>query len=99
MSIGNNIKRLRESKGMTQYALSKAIGVSQQSIDQWERGLSNPRKKNMDKIAGLFNVTPNELFGIFSKPKEELRLQVKTIVFIQKKTVFFFPDIKIYHLM
>ena len=72
MSIGNNIKRLRESKGMTQYALSKAIGVSQQSIDQWERSLSNPRKKNMDKIAVLFNVIPNELFGISSKLNEEL---------------------------
>lgn len=67
MNIGNNIKRLRESRGMSQYALANLIGVSQQSIDQWERGKSAPRKKNMDKLATLFHVTPNDLFGIYEQ--------------------------------
>ena len=63
MSIGDNIKRIREAKGISQYKLAQMLNISQQSVDQWERSLTNPRKSNIDKISSILNVSVNELFG------------------------------------
>lgn len=63
MSIGDNIKRIREAKGISQYKLAQMLNISQQSVDQWERSLTNPRKSNIDKISSVLNVSVNELFG------------------------------------
>lgn len=38
MSIGENLKKLREKSNMTQVELSKSVGVSQSIIAQLERG-------------------------------------------------------------
>lgn len=63
MSIGENIKRIREAKGISQYALAKTLNISQQSVDQWERSLTNPRKNNIAKLAKVLNVSIDELFS------------------------------------
>lgn len=63
LSIGDNIKRIREAKGISQYKLAQMLNISQQSVDQWERSLTNPRKSNIDKISSILNVSVNELFG------------------------------------
>ena len=78
MSIGDNIKRIREAKGISQYKLAQMLNISQQSVDQWERSLTNPRKSNIDKISSILNVSVNELFGdadtnITSQRLRELR--------------------------
>ena len=36
MSIGKNIKSLRESRGLTQDELGKIIGVSGKTVSSWE---------------------------------------------------------------
>ena len=44
MSIGENIKRIRKEKGLTQKELGLALGgISQQQIGQWETGKANPK--------------------------------------------------------
>ena len=42
MSIGENIRRFRETQGITQENLAKAISVSQTMICQIERGSKIP---------------------------------------------------------
>lgn len=42
-SVGRKIKKLRESKGLTQRELADAIGVTDQAVSNWERGLNEPR--------------------------------------------------------
>ena len=38
MIIGNNIKRIRQNKGVTQEQLGDSIGVSGQAVSKWENG-------------------------------------------------------------
>lgn len=57
------IKRLRESRGMTQDDLAKALGVTRPAVSQWESGWSHPRMGTIEKIAGYFGVTPAELIS------------------------------------
>lgn len=72
MSIGKNIRKYRETANMSQESLARQLNVTQQAVDSWERALVNPRKKTIDKLASIFNVTPNELFG-YENTQEDKR--------------------------
>lgn len=56
MAIKDNIKRLRESRDMTQDELAKALGVTRPAVTQWESGWSKPRMGTVEKIAEFFGV-------------------------------------------
>lgn len=43
MIIGNNIKRIRQNKGVTQEQLGDSIGVSGQAVSKWENGVSQTK--------------------------------------------------------
>lgn len=64
MSIGENIKRLRESRGLTQAQLGDAVGVSDKAVSTWESGKREPRMGVVEKLAVFFNVPKSVLlFG------------------------------------
>lgn len=61
MAIKDNIRRLRESRNMTQDELAKALGVTRPAVTQWESGWSKPRMGTVEKIAGYFGVSITEI--------------------------------------
>ena len=81
------LKELRESAGLKQADLAKAIGVASNTISTWEQGQREPNCNTLVKIAAYFGVTTDYLLGkdtaekpTFPKPeppqfaKEEVRL-------------------------
>ena len=62
--LGENIKRLRLEKGLTQETLSEFLGVTSQSVSNWERGESYPDITILPEIAGFFKVSVDDLLGI-----------------------------------
>ena len=56
-TIGANIKRLRNEKGMTQKDLASVLGVSYQMVQSWERGARNPKRETLEKIAAALGVS------------------------------------------
>ena len=40
LTIGKQIKNLRQRKGITQEALADAMGISPQAVSKWENGVS-----------------------------------------------------------
>ncbi|MBT5230793.1 MAG: helix-turn-helix domain-containing protein [Methylococcales bacterium] len=52
-TTSSRIKRSRKELGYTQQQVADAIGVNRVSITNWERGESNPRGKNLSKLAKL----------------------------------------------
>ncbi len=60
--IGLRIKRLRESKKLSQEDLSKSLNVSNSTISMYERGERVPRDENKIKIASFFEVTVSSIF-------------------------------------
>lgn len=61
--LGENIKRLRREKELTQETLADFLGVTFQSVSKWERGESYPDITMLPEIADFFKVSVDELFG------------------------------------
>lgn len=62
MSVfSNNMKRIREKKGITKAALSTALNISASAIAFYEKGEREPNLENLKKIATYLNVTVDEL--------------------------------------
>jgi transcriptional regulator with XRE-family HTH domain len=55
--IGMKLKRIRKSKGLSQYALAKASGVSREYIRKLEAGESDPTVGMLQKLADAMGVT------------------------------------------
>lgn len=69
--IGENIKKLRLEKGLTQESLADFLGVSFQSISRWERGESYPDITLLPSIASFFGVTVDSLLSASRARDEE----------------------------
>jgi len=62
--LSENIKKLRQSKGLTQEELADQLGVSFQSVSRWENALSYPDIELIPEIAGYFEVSTDALMGV-----------------------------------
>lgn len=69
--LSENIKRLRTEKGITQENLAEFLGVSFQSVSNWERSEAYPDITLLPMIALYFNVTVDELLGMNKALAEE----------------------------
>ena len=56
------LKELRIAAGLTQVDLAKAVGVTQGTVAEWERGGCLPSVAKLPKLAELFHCTIDELF-------------------------------------
>ena len=63
MNIGENIKRYRLEKGMTQEQLANIVGVSNQAVSKWECDGSIPDGLLFVPIADALGVSTDNLFG------------------------------------
>lgn len=63
MQIATILTSLRKEKSMTQEQLARALGVSNQAVSKWESGQCCPDISLLPRIADLFGVTIDALFG------------------------------------
>lgn len=62
MNFGNNLKRLRLSKGYTQEQTAHALNISAKAVSRWECGTTMPDVMLLPDIAKLYCVTVDDLF-------------------------------------
>lgn len=64
MTIHRRIKELRENLGLSMEALATIVGVTWQTVQQWENGKTAPSRKRIPEVAGALNTTQEYLlFG------------------------------------
>ncbi len=64
LRFGENIRRLRVERGLTQEKLAEFLGVSFQAVSKWERGETVPDLYMLPTLASFFAVTTDELLGM-----------------------------------
>ncbi len=69
--LGESIKRLRRESNLTQEALAEFLGVTFQTVSNWERGESYPDITVLPEIAGFFRVSVDELLGVNKAADED----------------------------
>lgn len=87
MTIGENIRRIRKEKGITQKELGERLNMTQSAIGQFENNKTSPKKDTIEKIASALSVKPSELMkGVWEtldkKHSDEIENTVKHLEFI-----------------
>lgn len=62
MTVGENIKRIRKKKGLTQKQLGALCGLADSAIRRYELGGANPKIETIQKIARALEVEYTDLF-------------------------------------
>lgn len=55
--VSKNIKKLRTGAGMNQEQLAELLGVTRQTVSNWERGVSMPDMDSLERIALVFGTS------------------------------------------
>ena len=61
MNVGNNLRELRQARGMTQDELAKAIGTTKQCIYKYEKGIVDVPLRKLGVLAEVFGVPVCEI--------------------------------------
>lgn len=77
--IGQNIRKLRTEKQMTQKALADQLFVTAQAVSRWENGEVEPSLSTVAEIARIFHVSTDEILGI-SEMQQNEKPEPETIV-------------------
>lgn len=64
LRIGENLKRLRREKDLTQEELAAHLGISFQAISKWERDESYPDITILPALSNYFKISIDELVGM-----------------------------------
>lgn len=61
MSIGKNIKKLRDKHNLSQKEFGEIAGVSDKAVSTWEKGIKEPRMGAIQKIADHFGILKSDI--------------------------------------
>ncbi len=59
--LGNNLKRIRETKNMSQGDVMRSMGCSRSYVSNIENGKTNPTLETISKLAKALGVSTTEL--------------------------------------
>ena len=62
MSFGANIKKFRESQGLSQNELANKFNVTQPTVAMWETGAAMPRADKLPELAKILECDVSDLF-------------------------------------
>ena len=82
MSIGSNIKTLREERNLTQEKIADELGVTFQAVSSWERNEYKPDIDKLIRLAELFDVSVSSI------------VEEKSNVFKTKETIYDWEHMK-----
>ena len=86
MSIGDNIKRLREAHDLTQEQLGEIAGATDKAVSTWEKGKAVPRMGAIQRMADYFGISKSDIIEDKEKPIPEDELDNELISLLSDLT-------------
>lgn len=89
----NNIRKLREERGLSIRKLSKLTGLAPDTISKYEREERNPKIENWQKLADYFGVSVEYLQGktFINKRPDKNKMTMNDLVKVNFQ--FMNPDV------
>ncbi|MCR5278125.1 MAG: helix-turn-helix domain-containing protein [Lachnospiraceae bacterium] len=84
MSIGSNIKSLREERKLTQEQIAEKLGITYQAVSSWERDEYRPDTDKLIRLADIFEVSVSSI------------IEEKANTFKTKETIYNWEHMKTY---
>lgn len=63
MPLGQNLRRARKKRGLTQSEVGSFLGVTEQAISGYERGVRDPDTQQLSRLAEIYGVSTDYLLG------------------------------------
>ncbi|MGN0778880.1 MAG: helix-turn-helix domain-containing protein [Aristaeellaceae bacterium] len=73
--FAEQMRLMRQKRGMTQQGLADMLEVSVSAVQKWERGQAEPNARTLQRMADLFGVSMDELCD---RPVPESNVTVMT---------------------
>jgi transcriptional regulator with XRE-family HTH domain len=83
--IGQNIKRIRKSQGLTQKMLCEKADLMQARLSELENGKTPPNVKTLEKVAAALAIPLAELFRDTTKANQSLLDKLQAIEALPKE--------------
>ena len=64
MTLNENIRQLRLARNLSQVDLAKSLGVTKQSISNWENNNIQPSIDMLIRLAEFFSVSTDRMLGL-----------------------------------
>ena len=61
--FANNLRNLRDQRGLTQTQLAKKLHINVKSVKNWENGLSYPNIESLFTVMHTFHISADALLG------------------------------------
>lgn len=66
--IGERIKAFADSRGLSNSALAREVGVGRSSVTGWVSGEYRPDGENLERLSVVLGVSPSQIMGFEEKP-------------------------------
>lgn len=98
--LGEKLWRLREARGLTQEALAEALGVSRQTVSNWENDKATPDAEKLQKLCETLGVSADALLDLAPAPARPAKkkrvyalfLAVFSALFVLGAVLMFLPN-------
>ncbi|MFA2650782.1 helix-turn-helix transcriptional regulator [Bacillus paranthracis] len=80
MSLGQQLKKFRESQNLSQEDVAKKIGVTRQAVYKWENDKSYPDIDNLIILSEFYNVTLDDLIKGNDSFKKKIKIDDENYV-------------------
>jgi transcriptional regulator with XRE-family HTH domain len=80
MDLHNNIKLIREEKGLKQIEVATHINVDKSAYSKIEKGQRNITVDELQKMAQLFNVTTDNIINHDGATPKEVKMEDKSVI-------------------
>lgn len=79
MEISDKLKTARVNAGVTQEQIAETIGVSRQTISNWENGRTLPDVMSLIKISDMYQISLDDLLKGDGKMVEKIKKDTDTV--------------------